>query len=137
MLFLYRFPSRWPVSLILLFLLQYSYADIITIHPDHLPEFEKKIAMFFEEHIHDAEEIRYILGGSGFFDVRNLQDQWVRIHVKQGDLMTLPEGTWDWIGRGECLKVFESTCGFLLLLWHVSSQEDSPGGGSCFVGCDL
>ena len=90
---MYRFPSRWPVSLILLFLLQYSYADIITIHPDHLPEFEKKIAMFFEEHIHDAEEIRYILGGSGFFDVRNLQDQWVRIHVKQGDLMTLPEGT--------------------------------------------
>ena len=70
----------------------YSYADIITIHPDHLPEFEKKIAMFFEEHIHDAEEIRYILGGSGFFDVRNFDDQWVRIHVKEGDLMTLPEG---------------------------------------------
>ena len=43
----------------------YNYADIITIHPDHLPEFEKKIAAFFEEHIHDAEEIRYILGGSG------------------------------------------------------------------------
>lgn len=32
----------------------YSYADIITVHPDHLPEFEKKIAAFFEEHIHDA-----------------------------------------------------------------------------------
>mmetsp|Transcript_268 Transcript_268/g.362 ORF Transcript_268/g.362 Transcript_268/m.362 type:complete len:222 (+) Transcript_268:247-912(+) len=70
----------------------YNYADIITIHPDHLPEFDKKIAMFFEEHIHDAEEIRYILGGSGFFDVRDLEDRWVRIHVKAGDLMTLPEG---------------------------------------------
>lgn len=44
------------------------------------------------QHIHDAEEIRYILGGSGFFDVRDLQDRWVRIHVKKGDLMTLPEG---------------------------------------------
>ena len=32
----------------------YSYADIITVHPDHLPEFEKKIEAFFEEHIHDA-----------------------------------------------------------------------------------
>lgn len=32
----------------------YNYADIITIHPDHLPEFDKKIAAFFEEHIHDA-----------------------------------------------------------------------------------
>ena len=48
-----------------------SYADIITIHPDHLPEFQKKIAAFFEEHIHDAEEIRYILGGSGYFDIRD------------------------------------------------------------------
>ena len=70
----------------------YSYADIISIHPDHLPEYETKIKFFFEEHIHDAEEIRYILDGSGFFDVRDTKDKWVRIHVKKGDLMTLPEG---------------------------------------------
>lgn len=70
----------------------YSYADIITVHPDHLPGFEEKLKAFFEEHIHDAEEIRYILGGSGYFDVRNLDDKWIRIHVKKGDLMTLPEG---------------------------------------------
>jgi 1,2-dihydroxy-3-keto-5-methylthiopentene dioxygenase len=70
----------------------YNYADIITVHPDHLPEFEKKIAAFFEEHIHDAEEIRYIMGGSGYFDVRNLEDKWVRILIQKGDLMTLPEG---------------------------------------------
>jgi 1,2-dihydroxy-3-keto-5-methylthiopentene dioxygenase len=70
----------------------YNYADIITVHPDHLPEFEKKIEAFFEEHIHDAEEIRYIMGGSGYFDVRNLDDKWVRILIQKGDLMTLPEG---------------------------------------------
>jgi len=60
----------------------YSYADIITVHPDKLPDFENKIKAFFEEHIHDAEEIRYILGGSGFFDVRDLEDRWVRVHIK-------------------------------------------------------
>jgi len=70
----------------------YSYADIITIHPDCLPGYTDKVKSFFEEHIHDAEEIRYILGGSGFFDVRNKQDRWVRIHVHKGDLITLPEG---------------------------------------------
>lgn len=70
----------------------YSYADIITVHPDHLPGFEDKVKSFFEEHIHDAEEIRYIIGGSGYFDVRNLKDQWIRVLVKKGDLMTLPEG---------------------------------------------
>lgn len=70
----------------------YSYADIITVHPDHLPGYEDKVKSFFEEHIHDAEEIRYIVGGSGYFDVRDRDDVWVRIHVKKGDLMTLPEG---------------------------------------------
>ena len=70
----------------------YSYADIITVHPDHLPGYEEKVKAFFEEHIHDAEEIRYIVGGSGFFDVRDKKDRWVRVHIKKGDLMTLPEG---------------------------------------------
>jgi 1,2-dihydroxy-3-keto-5-methylthiopentene dioxygenase len=27
----------------------YSYADIITVHPDHLPSFDMKIKSFFEE----------------------------------------------------------------------------------------
>jgi 1,2-dihydroxy-3-keto-5-methylthiopentene dioxygenase len=70
----------------------YNYADIITVHPDHLDHFDDKIKSFFEEHIHDAEEIRYVLSGSGYFDVRDEQDRWIRVHVKKGDLMTLPEG---------------------------------------------
>lgn len=70
----------------------YNYADIITVHRDHLPGYDEKIKAFFEEHIHDAEEIRYILGGSGYFDVRDKEDRWVRVHIKKGDLMTLPEG---------------------------------------------
>jgi 1,2-dihydroxy-3-keto-5-methylthiopentene dioxygenase len=70
----------------------YSYADIITVTPEHLPGYEEKIKSFFEEHIHDAEEIRYVLDGSGFFDVRNKEDKWVRVWVKRGDLLTLPEG---------------------------------------------
>lgn len=72
--------------------LGYSYADVITIHPDHLPGFATHVKNFFTEHIHDAEEIRYILDGSGFFDVRDPLNRWIRIHVKKGDLMTLPEG---------------------------------------------
>jgi len=70
----------------------YSYADVLTVHPDHLPEYDAKVKSFFEEHIHDAEEVRYILAGSGYFDVRDLEDKWVRIALSQGDLITLPEG---------------------------------------------
>jgi 1,2-dihydroxy-3-keto-5-methylthiopentene dioxygenase len=79
----------------------YSYADIITIHRDLLPDFDSKVKAFFEEHIHDAEEIRYVLGGSGYFDVRDLQDRWIRIHVKKGDLITLPEGMEQYITSPE------------------------------------
>jgi cupin superfamily acireductone dioxygenase involved in methionine salvage len=39
--------------------------EIISISKDKLPGYEQKIKMFFEEHIHSDEEIRYILEGSG------------------------------------------------------------------------
>ncbi|KAJ1687055.1 hypothetical protein LUZ63_018445 [Rhynchospora breviuscula] len=70
----------------------YSYVDICDVCPEKLPNYELKIKNFFEEHLHTDEEIRYCLEGSGYFDVRDQNDQWIRISVKKGGMIVLPAG---------------------------------------------
>ncbi|KAK1271659.1 1,2-dihydroxy-3-keto-5-methylthiopentene dioxygenase 2 [Acorus gramineus] len=70
----------------------YSYMDICDVCPEKLPNYEAKIKSFFEEHLHTDEEIRYCLEGSGYFDVRDQNERWIRIAVKKGAMIVLPAG---------------------------------------------
>ncbi len=71
----------------------FSYANIITLSPDHhFPEHSsEELQSLFQGQSQNFQEICYVLVGSGFLDVRCGSEGWVRIHLKKGDLITLPE----------------------------------------------
>lgn len=71
----------------------YKNRDEIIVSPEKMGSgYEEKVKMFFNEHMHEDEEIRYILDGRGFFDVRDGEDAWIRIKLEKDDLIILPSG---------------------------------------------
>ncbi|PLB49452.1 1,2-dihydroxy-3-keto-5-methylthiopentene dioxygenase [Aspergillus steynii IBT 23096] len=71
----------------------YKNRDEVTVSPQTMGDvYESKVKMFFAEHLHEDEEIRYIRDGEGYFDVRGQEDEWVRIRLSKDDLIILPAG---------------------------------------------
>ncbi|KAM7301629.1 1,2-dihydroxy-3-keto-5-methylthiopentene dioxygenase-like [Ixodes scapularis] len=67
--------------------------DTLFIHPDN-DDHQSMLKKFWREHKHPDEEIRYFERGTGYFDVRDAHDSWVRIELMDRDLFVLPANTY-------------------------------------------
>ena len=74
---------------------QHGYVDDdeVVLSPE-TPNLEAICAKFDKEHFHTLDEVRFVIEGEGIFDVRNRNDQWVRIVVSEGDLIIIPAKTY-------------------------------------------
>ncbi|CUM64940.1 uncharacterized protein PRCAT00002558001 [Priceomyces carsonii] len=74
----------------------YKNRDVVNLNLDSfggdLEAYNNKMKQFYKEHLHEDEEIRYIVDGEGYFDVRDKDDKWIRAKLSPHDLLILPAG---------------------------------------------
>ncbi|KAI9459370.1 Acireductone dioxygenase [Boletus coccyginus] len=73
---------------------EYETIETMTVTKESLGDrYEEQLKIFYSEHMHEDEEIRYIVEGGGFFDVHEqATNRWIRFVVNAGDLVLLPAG---------------------------------------------
>ena len=73
----------------------YVTADVINVTKD-TPGLDAMLAKFSREHLHNEDEVRFILAGHGVFHIHPVGKPVVAIEVEAGDLIRVPRGTWHW-----------------------------------------
>ena len=67
----------------------YTAQDVVELNPQ-TPNLETICAKYDKEHLHTDDEVRYILSGQGYFDIRSRDDRWMHIFVEEGDFILVP-----------------------------------------------
>ncbi|HWJ75732.1 MAG TPA: cupin [Kaistia sp.] len=94
----------------------YQTVDVIRITPDN-PNKDALRAKFLDEHIHDEDEVRFFVEGSGAFYL-HLGDKVYQVVCTRDDLLSVPAGTLHWFDMGPeprftCIRLFVTPDGWV------------------------
>jgi 1,2-dihydroxy-3-keto-5-methylthiopentene dioxygenase len=94
----------------------YVTADVIDVNHD-TPGLDAMLAKFSIEHLHDQDEVRYIVNGRGLFHIHSQKGSVVAIEVEAGDLIRVPRGTLHWFDlcgdrRIRAIRLFQDMSGW-------------------------
>ncbi|KAJ3170502.1 1,2-dihydroxy-3-keto-5-methylthiopentene dioxygenase [Geranomyces variabilis] len=96
----------------------YVNTDTVCLSREKLPDYDATLQKFFTVHMHEDEEIRYLLEGSGYFDVQaprkegEEDEEWIRIALTAGEMIILPAGMYHRFTLDEnnflrCMRLFK------------------------------
>ena len=67
----------------------YIEEDVVALSPA-TPGIDALCEKFLGEHLHDEDEVRFVLEGEGVFDIRSRDDRYMRVAVERSDLIVVP-----------------------------------------------
>lgn len=94
----------------------YQAVDVVRLLPDN-PSRQELRRKFLDEHVHEEDEVRFFVEGSGVFYLRAAG----RVHAllcERGDLLSVPAGTRHWFDMGPAprftaIRLFTNPAGWV------------------------
>lgn len=97
----------------------YTTADVLAVSDVTVPNLDATLDRFRPEHFHTEDEVRFVISGAGMFGIHQQEPEECRfeVHVVEGDLLKVPEGTWHWFDleadrRIQAIRLFQDTTGW-------------------------
>jgi len=112
----------------------YVTADVINV-TSATPGLDAMLAKFSREHLHDEDEVRFIVHGHGVFHIHPANAPVVAIEVEAGDLIRVPRGTWHWFDlcsdrQIRAIRLFQDAAGWTPV--YSGSGEETKFEPQCF-----
>ena len=95
----------------------YVHQDEVALTPE-TPNLDAICAKFVDEHLHEEDEVRFVLDGAGVFEIRSRDDRWMKVTVEAGDLIVVPKDRYHrfYLTDGKsirCARLFQDPSGWV------------------------